>query len=75
LKADQTGTAMKITPNKPDRARIDLTDDVAARAWAKKLGKSREEIAAAIEKVGDSVSAVKKELGCKADGEEESARQ
>ncbi len=55
---------MKITPGKPDRARIDLTDDVAARAWAKKLGKSREEIAAAIEKVGDCASAVKKQLGC-----------
>ena len=60
---------MRITPDKPDRARIDLTDDVAARAWTKKLGKSREEIAAAIEKVGNNVSAVKKELGCKVDEE------
>jgi hypothetical protein len=66
---------MKITPDKPHRTRIDLTDDVAARAWTKRLGKSRAEIAAAIEKVGDSASAVKKELGCKADVEEEPARQ
>jgi hypothetical protein len=56
---------MKITPDKPHRTRIDLTDEVASRAWTKKLGKSLEEIAAAIEKVGDSASAVKKELGCK----------
>ena len=58
---------MKITPDKPDRMRIDLTDEVAARAWTKKLGKSREEIAAAIEKVGDCASAVKKQLGCQDD--------
>ena len=55
---------MKITPDKPDRTKIDLTDEVAARAWTKQLGKSREEIAAAIEKVGDCASAVKKQLGC-----------
>ena len=64
---------MRITPDKPHRTRIDLTDDVAARAWAKKLGKSREEIAAAIEKVGDNASAVKKELGCKTDEEQSQA--
>ena len=58
---------MKITPDKPHRTTIDLTDEVVARAWAKRLGRSREEIAAAIEKVGDSASAVKKELGCKDD--------
>jgi len=58
---------MKITPDKPDRARIDLTDKVTARAWVKKLGKSQEEIAAAIEKVGDTAAAVKKELGCEAE--------
>ena len=57
---------MKITPAKPDRTKIDLTDKVTARAWVKKLGKSQEEIAAAIEKVGDAAAAVKKELGCEA---------
>jgi len=60
---------MKITPDKPHRTTIDLTDEVAARAWTKKLGKSIEEIAAAIEKVGDSAAAVKKELGCQDDVE------
>lgn len=61
---------MKITPIKPDRARIDLTDNVAARAWARKLGKPAEEIASAIEKVGDNASAVKKELAAKSGAEE-----
>jgi len=60
---------MKITPDKPDRARIDLTDEVTARAWVKKLGKSKEEIAAAIEKVGDTAAAVKKELGCESEAD------
>jgi hypothetical protein len=53
---------MKITPDKPDRGRIDLADEVALRGWVKKLGKSQKEIAAAIEKVGDNAAAVKKSL-------------
>jgi hypothetical protein len=53
---------MKLTPNKPHRTAIDLTDAVAARAWVKRLGKSKEEIAAAIDRVGDNAETVKKEL-------------
>jgi hypothetical protein len=56
---------MKITPDRPDRGKIDLTDDVAARAWCKKLGKTREEIAAVIEKVGGDAHTVMKELAVK----------
>jgi hypothetical protein len=55
---------MKIRPIKPNRAPIDLSDETLARGWAKKLGKSKEEIAAAIEKVGDNAETVKRELGC-----------
>jgi hypothetical protein len=55
---------MKVQPLKPDRTRIRLEDDVIARAWVKQLGKSKEEIAAAISKVGDNAETVKKELGC-----------
>jgi hypothetical protein len=51
-------------PSRPDRNKIDLSDDSVARHWAKKLGKSRDEIAAAIEKVGDNCESVRKELGC-----------
>ncbi len=55
-----------MTPSqpKPDRSRIDLTDEGIARRWSKQFGKSVEEIAAAIEKVGDNAQTVKKELGC-----------
>jgi hypothetical protein len=44
--------------------KIDLSDVAVVRHWTKKLGKSKEEIAAAIEKVGDNVETVCKELGC-----------
>lgn len=53
---------MKISVGKPDRSRIDFTDEAVARLWVKKLGRSQEEIAAAIEKVGDNAESVKKEL-------------
>jgi hypothetical protein len=55
---------MKIRPIKPSRTTIDLSDETVARAWTKKLGKSKEEIAAAIAKVGDNAETVKRELGC-----------
>ena len=53
---------MKLTNSKPNRSSIDLSDEIIARAWVKKLGKSKEEIAAVIEKVGDNAETVKKEL-------------
>ena len=53
---------MKIRSLKPDRAKIDLSDEVVARGWVKQLGKSKEEIAAAIEKVGNNAETVKREL-------------
>ena len=48
---------------KPDRNKIDMSDDAVARQWVKKLGRSREDIAGAILKVGDNCETVKKELG------------
>jgi hypothetical protein len=53
---------MKITNSKPHRLSIDLSDETVARAWVKKLGKSKDEIAAAIDRVGDNAETVKKEL-------------
>ncbi len=50
-------------PSKPDRSRICLDDDDMARVWSRNLGRSREDIAAAIEKVGDNCETVRKELG------------
>jgi hypothetical protein len=46
-----------------DRARINMKEDYEVRYWANALGVSRDELAAAVEKVGDSVRAVRQELG------------
>lgn len=54
---------MEISPVKPDRSKIDLCDEAAVKQWTKRLGKTKEEIAAAMEKVGPSFAAVRKELG------------
>jgi|EndMetStandDraft_5_1072996.scaffolds.fasta_scaffold3163629_1 uncharacterized protein DUF3606 len=54
---------MRINTIKPDRSKIDLSDEQIAHAWVKRLGRSKEEIAAAIAKVGDNADAVKKQLG------------
>ena len=51
--------------SKPDRSRIDLSQKGVAKHWAKKLGRSQEEIAAAISKVGNNADTVMKELGLK----------
>jgi hypothetical protein len=58
---------LTTSKQKPDRNRIDLSDDSLARQWVKKLGRSRDEIAAAIEKVGDNCETVRKELGVEPD--------
>lgn len=57
----------RVSRTKPDRSRIDLSDAAIARQWVKKLGKPREVIAAAIEKVGDNCDTVRKELGVHGD--------
>ena len=44
---------------KPSRNRIERAD---IKLWAKRFNATPEKVAAAIEKVGDSVSAVEKEL-------------
>lgn len=54
--------AIKIQPAQPDRSKIELADDSAARHWVKILGAPRDAIAAAIEKVGANPETVRKEL-------------
>ena len=56
---------MRIDANKPDRLHIDLDDETVARHWIEKTGRSKQEIAAAIEKVGDNIESVERELRCK----------
>jgi Protein of unknown function (DUF3606) len=54
--------AQLVHPPKPDRSRIDLSDEGISKQWVKKLGKTKEEIATAIVKVGDNAETVMKEL-------------
>ena len=49
----------QIRPPKPDRSRIDVSDNEIAVQWVKKLGKSKE-VAAAISKVGDNAKTVER---------------
>ena len=45
-----------------DRNRVDISTPALARHWRKRFGKTEEEIAGAIAKVGNNVETVKKEL-------------
>jgi hypothetical protein len=65
---------LKIQPVPPDRSKIELSDDAVARHWVKTLGASREEIAAAMEKVGANPDTVRKELMRVAIDESEASR-
>jgi Protein of unknown function (DUF3606) len=49
-------------PPKPDRSCIDLSDATIAKRWVKRLGKSKDGIAATIAKVGDHAETVMREL-------------
>ena len=55
--------AMDITSNRPpDRSKINLANESEAKQWARQLGVDRNTLAKAVEKVGDSAAAVRKEL-------------
>jgi hypothetical protein len=57
--------SIEVIRDKPDRLHIDLDDETVVRHWISKTGKSKQEIAAAIEKVGNNIESVERELGCK----------
>ena len=46
----------------PLRNKINLTDSAQVRAWARRLGVSADELKAVVEKVGNSIAAVTKEI-------------
>ena len=48
---------------KPDRGHVDLSNEAVARHWSKRFGRTKEEIAAVIAKVGNNPDTVAKELG------------
>jgi hypothetical protein len=47
----------------PDRSKINMSQDHEVRYWTKHLNISKEELRKAIDKVGNSAAAVRKELG------------
>jgi hypothetical protein len=50
-------------PVQPDRSKINLDHPHELKHWLHELSVSREQLCAAIEKVGNSAAAVRKELG------------
>lgn len=54
---------MKVSALKPDRNNVSLCDEAAVKHWVKHLGRTHDEIAAAMQKVGPSCAAIRKELG------------
>jgi hypothetical protein len=46
-----------------DRSRISMSEEHEVRYWTQALGVSREELQRAVDKVGNSADAVRKELG------------
>jgi hypothetical protein len=51
-----------VKPVKPDRGTIDIMNPKELKYWTKALDASKEEVLHAIEKVGNSAAAVRKEL-------------
>jgi hypothetical protein len=47
----------------PDRSRINLNEDYEVSYWTEKFGISKEQLAAAVRKVGHSPDAVRRALG------------
>jgi hypothetical protein len=46
----------------PDRSKINMNEDYEVRYWAQHLGVSKEELQKAVDKVGNSAAAVRKQL-------------
>jgi hypothetical protein len=49
----------------PDRSKINMNEDYEVKHWTHALGVSREALQKAVDKVGNSAAAVRKELGLK----------
>lgn len=53
----------KRSRGQPDRSKINVDEDDEVRYWIKHLDISRDELERAVDKVGNSAAAVRKELG------------
>jgi len=49
--------------DQPDRSKINMSEDFEVKYWLKALGVSMDELKRAVDKVGNSAAAVRKELG------------
>ncbi|WKA26371.1 DUF3606 domain-containing protein [Bradyrhizobium roseum] len=49
--------------HQPDRSKINMSEDYEVKYWTNALGVSKEKLQKAIDKVGNSAAAVRKELG------------
>jgi hypothetical protein len=60
----RSGTMDNLTKrDQPDRSKINMSEDFELKYWLKALGVSRNELQRAVDKVGNSAAAVRKELG------------
>jgi 3-oxoacyl-[acyl-carrier-protein] synthase III len=50
-----------------DRSKINMHEDFEVKYWTKELGVSKEQLQKAVDKVGNSAAAVRKELGVSGD--------
>ena len=56
--------ADKLTQrHQPDRSKINMHEDYEVKYWTHALGVSKEDLRKAVDKVGNSAAAVRKELG------------
>jgi Protein of unknown function (DUF3606) len=53
---------IRMNRPRPDRSKINMSDDDDVRYWRKHLGVSADELLEAVDKVGNSAAAVQKEL-------------
>jgi hypothetical protein len=49
--------------HRPDRSKINMHEEYEVKHWTQAFGMSREELQKAVDKVGNSAAAVRKELG------------
>ena len=49
--------------DQPDRSKINMSEDFEVKYWIKALGVDRDKLQKAVDKVGNSAAAVRKELG------------
>lgn len=53
----------KNNRGEPDRSRISLKEDHEVRYWTERFGVTKEQLAVAVQKVGNSADAVRQALG------------